>query len=135
MFEHPRFKQVKSALQTISDPRFAFTKIDCTMWAHGANTAKPTTLASSSPWIRELDVPLSDADKSRIAENTEQVVTRDVSGGVTGGKDLKGTQEHPRGYGIAVATAFQNCLVDPVDVDDESDSEDYPQPTIDMWED
>ena len=135
MFQHPRLKQAKAILATINDPRFSFTAVDMCMGAFGSNSNKPSALVASSPWIRGLDVPLSAEDKLRIAENTEEIVVRDDNGGITGGKDLKGTQEYPRGYGEAVAKEWSQFLRDPMEVSDDEPNFHFPQPTTDTWED
>ena len=71
MFEHPRLKQVKDAMRSSTDPRFQWTTETICMGAHGANSSKPTMLVASSPWIRGLVVPLTEADKIRVGENDE----------------------------------------------------------------
>ena len=137
MFEHPRFKQVKDAMRSSTDPRFQWTTETVYMGAHGANSSKPTMLVASSPWIRGLVVPLTEADKLRMGENDEEIVTRDDAGGITGGKDLKATQEYPRGYGEAVAKEWMDFNEAPIEVSDsDTDNESeivYPEATHDLW--
>ena len=78
------------------------------MGAFGAPTIKPSCLHRSSELVLSLARTLTSAEREAIkAVCTEEVVVKSDDGKVSGGPDLKATQEYPRGCGEACAAAFE----------------------------
>ena len=141
MWQHPRVRQVRDLIEKLADPMFTYCNIEMTMGAYGAPTVKPSQLHACANWVKGLERHLSDEERARIrASSTEEVVTKDpVTGAVTGGSDLKGTQEYPRDYGSAVAEQWlqwqQRAETLDVDVDETHEELKMPAFGKDTWQD
>ena len=125
MWEHPRLKQLRRWMDSHADPtNYKYSTVTTSMGAFGAATVKPSALHGSSPWVLDLGRSLTTQQREAIrAESTEEVSIKDSeTGAVTGGDDLKGTQEYPPGYGVAVSDAWEKWLRGPDFVPDVQDS-------------
>ena len=101
---HPRLLQVRDHFGQ------DFHMISTFMGAYGGPTAKPSHLYSDADFVRKLHRKCTDDDKVRFHEEGHQNVTRTETGGVCGGRDLKGSQAYPVEYGQQVATEFAKHL-------------------------
>ena len=126
---HPRMEQVRRLVGS------AWTEVSTCMGAFGAPTTKPSTLYSSSEWVRALARSLSLEERSQLAGGKEVVTQDPITGQITGGRDLKKTQEYPAGYGDAVSSAFEQRVVDVDSEDDDGDDDDLQDLARDDWED
>ena len=98
---------------------------------------KPSSLHSCATWVKGLERHLLGSERSRIrAECTEEIVTKDPdTGAVTGGKDLKGTQEYPREYGEQVAENWLKFQLRSETLDESHDELEMPAFGQDTWQD
>ena len=128
MCHHPRMAQVKNVCQS------SWRHVHTWMGAFGARTPKSTRIWSASDAVYGLHRTLSAEQKF----DSTGVATVSSSGAVSGGPDLKGTQEYPEGYGQAVAQAWAQARKHKLqlqgDADPESDDETAADPE-DLWED
>ena len=113
-------------------------EVHTSMAAFGAPTPKPTKLFSNNPDINDLKRNFSKQEKEQIGK-MERMRTYDsdiITGGVSGGPDLKSTQSYPKGYGDAVAEWFAkvNAAFEISDSDDDAEMSCPCEPT-DCWPD
>lgn len=122
MLMHPRMQQLLdlSSYMCIRP----LQQITTFMGSFGAETLKPTFLFGSPAWLPKLrrDAEWFRAGGLLFSEPPHRTATyRDDAFGTTrftGGKDLKGTQVYPIGYGQAVCKRY---LVEPIDAETSSD--------------
>ena len=79
-------------------------KIRTWLGSFGAPTAKAIVLLSTHRLVYTLQRGFK---RSRCESNTIQVVIPAISGGVTGGRDLRGTQQYPLQYAEAL---YRSCM-------------------------
>ena len=101
---HPRIVQV---MRTIS----SFRHLTTHMGAFGGPSPKPTNLYADAPYANRLVRTPTAADRARCDFEDKEIMTRDpITGSLTGGKDMKGSQAYPEGYGLEVAAAYKNYV-------------------------
>ena len=100
MYLHPRMKQVAAWFGD------QWTEIRTHMGAFGAPTPKPTALYSGNSWVKKLQRTLTSEQIKSMDPDVEMSVRDEMTGQVTGGKDLKSSQAYPVNYGLEVQEAF-----------------------------
>ena len=100
MYLHPRMKQVAEWHGE------NWTEIRTHMGAFGAPTPKPTALYSSHKYVKMLQRTLTPEQTALLDPDVEMSVRDEMTGKVTGGKDLKSSQAYPVDDGLAVQEVF-----------------------------
>ena len=100
----------------------SWSEVRTYMGAFGAPTPKPTILYSGHRYVKSLARTLTKEQKKGLDPDVEMSTRDEMTGAVTGGKDLKKSQAYPVEYGQAVQAAFSRHDVEVIDSDgDQSD--------------
>ena len=131
MYLHPRMQQVAAWFGD------SWSEVRTYMGAFGAPTPKPTILYSGHRYVKSLARTLTKEQKKGLDPDVEMSTRDEMTGAVTGGKDLKKSQAYPVEYGQAVQAAFSRHDVEVIDSDgDQSDGTvDEDLCTLDPWAD
>eukprot|EP00971_Amphidinium_carterae_P043524 856384-Amphidinium_carterae.1 len=95
---HPKWQRLAAVL-----PLY---KVGISMGRFGAETLKPTILYSQCAWLQNLK-----SYQAQFASPTKQLCIKDHRG-VTGGKELKGSQAYPAGFGQAMVRWYEDVHLD-----------------------
>ena len=131
---HPRLVEVRNVVGR------AWVEVSTCMGAFGAATVKSSKLWSSSSWAKDLARSLSKTQRQQLGVGKEVTKIDEITGGVSAGRDLKGTQEYPNAYGYAVVNAFerdqQEILIETAsESDSEAEFENLISMDRDPWDD
>ena len=130
MRHHPRVQDIRRQL----GPRWKLVHTHMGAW--GGPTEKPTLLHGDAPYMGALARTPSKDDYKRFEEEDHHTTVRTADGKVSGGEDLKHSQEYPRQYAEEVARLFDEHHKVPVEVDSDSDDSDIADDTeVDRWAD
>lgn len=128
---HPRIRQLQIMIPS-------FKHFTTHMGAFGGPVPKPTNLYCDAPYAYKLIRTPMLADKARFHKENLEMMKRDpITGALSGGKDMKGSQEYPQGYGEAVASSYKNHVDTVADevASSESSSDEEDSVELDSWAD